>query len=208
MRFTAIFVLLAILFLNGCQTDKNPVNVQSSAYFVPSFENGNYWTYTVFDTTIDSNNKTLTDKWSQFVRVEGDTVLHDGTKVKIVYYSFSDIGDFYYVRLAHDSLCFYYDLNGGLRNLILLPLTKGKQWMIGPDTMKVIGWESVETMVGSFENAIHLRRSVLRSDKTGTIDYWLVDKIGFVRIVTDFILLYSNTHSIENKLLSETNVKQ
>ena len=45
MRFTAIFVLLAILFLNGCQTDKNPVNVQSSAYFVPSFENGNYWTY-------------------------------------------------------------------------------------------------------------------------------------------------------------------
>ncbi len=206
MRWLISIFLAVLLWVTACQKITDPVGNQAGAFSF-SFSKGTTWTFTCYDTTIFQTSGFVSkNKVTIPVTVLEDTVLQDGKKVQTLYTEFGDLGDFEYLRFAHDSLCFYENLQGDLSNLFLFPLYVGRSWEVKQDSMVVLGPEKIKTQCGEF-NTYRIKRYVFGADRTGEIDYWIADKFGIVRKFENLFFKLNNSIHHVTWDLSNTNLK-
>ncbi len=206
MRVFFAFLFMILFLSSGCKKITEPIGGPIGNYSF-SFTKGNYWSYAALDSTwYPKENFPYVRTGRERVSVLRDTVLNNGQKVNTIYCETGDLGDFDYVRFAHDSLCFYSDLDGKLKNLFLFPLTTGRTWTVMNEKMEVIGQETIKTKAGEFQT-FHVKRYVSRPDYYGETHYWIANHIGIVKRFDNLFFTINKIRNHGYLNLVWTNVK-
>lgn len=178
-----LFIFLSAAVFLSCHKDTSVTNQQASEYFPNKI--GNYWEYTVYDSSLQK-------QYDVTVKIAGTKKLVDGIDANIWQYQYPDKTDTSYVRLDGDTIKMYdkarVETTQGLKfplNTYVLPFKDGQRWdgkLLAVDSSHVTTLDLITISSETFKNGFNIYHYYLGPNIEYKDNYGFIPKIGMVKM--------------------------
>lgn len=176
-------LLLFLIMLFSCHKDTIVNNQKASEYFPNKI--GNYWQYTVYDSSLQK-------QYDVTVSITATKKLVDGIDAYIWQYQYPDKTDTNYVRLDADTIKLYdkfrIETFRGLQfpiNTYVLPFKNEQRWdgkLLAVDSSYVTSLASISTVSETFINGFNIYHYYLGPNIEYVDNYGFISNIGIVKM--------------------------
>lgn len=189
--FYLLTLLIAFVFsVLACHKDTISSNTSASEYFPNSV--GDYWEYTVFDSSLVREHLEFPNEYNVKVSIIGKKVLLDSTQASMWLYQYPWGNDTNYVTMVSDTIKVYdtfriesiHGLSFPLM-IYILPFSAGKRWdgnLLITDSFHIYNEPHVNTLVKTFTDCFNIYHYYFGPNMQYMDNYWFKPNIGMIKI--------------------------